>query len=47
MLLLKLGREEEAREQLRRYLDLAPGADDADQIRLLVPGRVGPEEPNG
>ena len=48
MLLLRLGREEEAREQLRRYLALAPGADDADQIRLLVRGRAGPEEePNG
>ena len=44
MLLLRLGREEEAKEQLRRYLDLALGADDADQIRLLVRGLASPEE---
>ncbi len=36
MLLLRLGREEEAKEQLRRYLDFAPGAVDAKRIRLLV-----------
>jgi len=36
MLLLRLGREEEAKEQLRRYLDGAPGAVDANRIRRLV-----------
>ena len=36
MLLLKLGRREEAQEQLRRYLAFAPGAVDARRIRLLV-----------
>ena len=36
MLLLKLGREAEAKEQLRRYLDFAPGAADARRIRVLV-----------
>jgi regulator of sirC expression with transglutaminase-like and TPR domain len=36
MLLLKLGREEEAKEQLRRYLDGAPGAVDAKRIGRLV-----------
>jgi regulator of sirC expression with transglutaminase-like and TPR domain len=36
MLLLRLGREEEAKEQLRRYLDCAPGAADAKRIGLLV-----------
>ena len=36
MLLLRLGREEEAKEQLRRYLDGAPGAVDARRIRGLV-----------
>ncbi len=36
MLLLKLGREAEAKEQLRRYLEFAPGAADAKRIRLLV-----------
>ena len=36
MLLLKLGREAEAQEQLRRYLDSAPGAVDAKRIGLLV-----------
>ena len=36
MLLLKLGRETEAKEQLGRYLDLAPGAVDAKRIGLLV-----------
>ena len=36
MLLLRLGREEEAKEQLRRYLDGAPGAVDAERIGPLV-----------
>jgi regulator of sirC expression with transglutaminase-like and TPR domain len=36
MLLLRLGREEEAKEQLRRYLDGAPGAVDAKRIGRLV-----------
>ena len=36
MLLLKLGREAEAKEQLRRYLHFAPGAADARRIRVLV-----------
>ncbi len=36
MLLLKLGRESEAKEQFRRYLAFAPGAADARRIRLLV-----------
>jgi regulator of sirC expression with transglutaminase-like and TPR domain len=36
MLLLKLGRREEAQEQLRRYLAFAPGAADARRIHLLV-----------
>lgn len=36
MLLLKLGREAEAKEQLRRYLDFVPGAVDAKRIGLLV-----------
>ncbi len=36
MLLLKLGREAEAKEQLRRYLAFAPGAADARRIRSLV-----------
>ena len=36
MLLLKLGRAEEAKEQLRHYLDFVPGAADAKRIRLLV-----------
>jgi regulator of sirC expression with transglutaminase-like and TPR domain len=36
MLLLRLGREQEAKEQLRRYLDGAPGAVDAKRIGLLV-----------
>ena len=36
MLLLRLGREEEAKEQLRRYLDGAPGAVDAERIGRLV-----------
>ena len=36
MLLLKLGREAEAKEQLRRYLEFVPGAADAKRIRSLV-----------
>jgi regulator of sirC expression with transglutaminase-like and TPR domain len=36
MLLLRLGREEEAKEQLRRYLESAPGAVDAKRIGSLV-----------
>lgn len=36
MLLLRLGREVEAREQLSGYLDFVPGAADARRIRLLV-----------
>ena len=48
MLLLKLGREAEAKEQLRRYLDFAPDAADARRIRSLVrrlEGELGaPEE---
>jgi regulator of sirC expression with transglutaminase-like and TPR domain len=36
MLLLKLGREAEAKEQLRGYLEFAPGAADAKRIRSLV-----------
>ncbi len=36
MLLLRLGREEEAKEQLRGYLDFSPGAADAKRIKLLV-----------
>jgi len=36
MLLLKLGREAEAKEQLRRYLEFAPGAADAKRIQSLV-----------
>ena len=35
-LLLRLGRKEEATEQLRRYLDCAPGAADAKRIGSLV-----------
>ena len=48
MLLLRLGREEEATEQLRRYLDCAPGAADAKRIgslvRRLEAGLAVPEE---
>ena len=48
MLLLKLGREAEAKEQLRRYLAFAPAAADARRIRLLVrrleAGLAGPEK---
>ena len=44
MLLLRLGREEEAKEQLLRYLHLAPGAADADRIRSLVRGLASREE---
>ena len=48
MLLLKLGRETEAKEQLWRYLDFAPNAADARRIRSLVrrlEGELGaPEE---
>jgi hypothetical protein len=48
MLLLKLGRESEGKEQLQRYLDFVPGAADAKRIRLLVRrlegGRAAPEE---
>jgi regulator of sirC expression with transglutaminase-like and TPR domain len=36
LLLLKLGRDAEAKEQLRRYLQFAPGAADAKRIRSLV-----------
>jgi len=36
LLLARLGRGKEAAEQLRAYLDLAPGAGDADKIRALV-----------
>ncbi len=36
MLLLRLGRETEAKDQLRRYLDFAPGAADARRIQSLV-----------
>jgi regulator of sirC expression with transglutaminase-like and TPR domain len=36
MLLLRLGRETEAKDQLRRYLDFAPGAVDARRIQSLV-----------
>jgi hypothetical protein len=36
MLLLRLGREPEATEQLRRYLEYAPGAADARRIQSLV-----------
>jgi regulator of sirC expression with transglutaminase-like and TPR domain len=36
MLLLRLGRKEEAKEQLRGYLDFSPGAADAKRIQLLV-----------
>jgi len=36
MLLLRLGREKEAKEQLRRYLDGAPGAVDAKRVARLV-----------
>ena len=51
MLLLKLGREAEAKEQLRRYLAFAPGAADARRIRSLGRGLEGglamPEEQFG
>ena len=36
LLLARLGRGKEAAEQLRAYLDLAPGAGDAEKIRALV-----------
>jgi regulator of sirC expression with transglutaminase-like and TPR domain len=36
ILLLRLGREREAKEQLRRYLDGAPGAVDAKRVARLV-----------
>ncbi len=36
LLLAKLGRASEAAEQLRAYLELAPGAGDAARIRALV-----------
>jgi len=36
LLLAKLGRRSEAAEQLRAYLELAPGAGDAERIRALV-----------
>jgi regulator of sirC expression with transglutaminase-like and TPR domain len=36
LLLTRLGRRTEAAEQLRAYLDLAPGAGDAEKIRALV-----------
>ncbi|MSR22855.1 MAG: tetratricopeptide repeat protein [Gemmatimonadetes bacterium] len=35
-ILARLGRAEEAIEQLEWYLDYAPGAPDADRIRVLV-----------
>ena len=35
MLLLKLGRDAEAKEQLRRYLECAPGAADANHALRL------------
>jgi regulator of sirC expression with transglutaminase-like and TPR domain len=38
LLLARLGRRTEAAEQLRAYLELAPGAGDADRIRALVEG---------
>ncbi len=48
MLLLRLGREEEAKEQLRQYLDRYPRAADAKRIRSLVDrleaGLAAPEE---
>ncbi len=48
MLVLRLGREPEATEQLRRYLDCAPGAADAKRIgslvRRLEAGLAAPEE---
>lgn len=36
VLLARLGRRAEAVEQLQAYLDLAPGAGDADRLRALV-----------
>ena len=36
MLLIKLGRAREARDQLQEYLDYAPQAADAARIRTLV-----------
>lgn len=36
LLLARLGRKAEAAEQLQAYLDLAPGAGDAERIRSLV-----------
>ena len=36
MLLVKLGRSSEAKEQLQRYLEFAPQAADAPRIRSLV-----------
>lgn len=36
LLLARLGRREEAVEQLQAYLELAPGAGDADRIRDMV-----------
>jgi regulator of sirC expression with transglutaminase-like and TPR domain len=38
LLLARLGRRTEAAEQLRAYLELAPGAGDADRIRALEEG---------
>lgn len=36
LILARLGRKAEAMEQLQAYLDLAPGAGDAERIRTLV-----------
>jgi regulator of sirC expression with transglutaminase-like and TPR domain len=36
LLLARLGRRDEAVEQLQAYLDLAPGAGDAEKIREMV-----------
>jgi regulator of sirC expression with transglutaminase-like and TPR domain len=38
LLLARLGRRTEAAQQLRAYLELEPGAGDADRIRTLVEG---------
>jgi regulator of sirC expression with transglutaminase-like and TPR domain len=43
-LLARLGRAEEAIEQLEWYLDYAPGARDADRIRVFVETLRGPGE---
>ena len=47
ILLARLGRREEAVEELQRYLDHAPAATDADRIRVVVRKLRAGETPGG